>query len=605
MQVFEYDVVVIGAGLSGERAAVAAHHEGASVALVSLVQPRQSHSNAAQGGIQCSLDNMGEHSAGDDWKLHFDDTVRGSDWGADQDVVERVTRIAPRIIREMEYFGAPFSRTDEGKIAQRNFGGTTVWRAAFAADFTGHALLYAVDQEVMRAGIDIYWRMQVISLILNGDRVIGCVALDLRTGDLIAFNAKSVILATGGAGRLYSESTNSIICRGDGLQLAYNTMRVPLGNMEAVQFHPTGMYPVWILLTEGCRGDGGVLRNKDLHEFMWDYAAKKGNLASRDVVSRSMMSEIRAGRGVEGPFGPFLWLDLTHLGAEKIMTRLRDVHDIARDFANVDVITQMAPVKPVQHYTMGGVRTDIDCRAKGVEGLYAAGECGCWDMHGFNRLGGNSMLETLSAGFFAGTAAAKDATGRSAQSGDLPAINDEVKLQNERIEALIKADPVENPHALHEEMGLLMTEKVGIFRTGEHLESAVNSLLDIRKRAENVGLKHKVRGRSLELEIALRLPYMIETALVIAQGALKRTESRGGHYREDYPQRDDKNWLNRTLAYKQDGDFLPRLEYEEVVLTHLPPGDRGYGEKAPPKAPAGTGEKPTEEKEQRNEGDRD
>jgi len=581
MRILDYDVVVVGAGLAGERAAVAAHHEGARVALLSLVQPRQSHSNAAQGGVQCSLDNMGEHSAGDDWKLHFDDTVRGSDWGADQDVVERVTKAAPRLVREMEYFGTPFSRTDDGRIAQRNFGGTTVWRAAFASDFTGHALLYAIDQEVMRAGIDIFWRVQVISLILNGARVIGCVAMDLRTGDLIAFSARSTILATGGAGRLYSETTNAVICRGDGQVLAYNTGLVPLGNMEAVQFHPTGMYPVWILLTEGCRGDGGVLRNKDLHEFMWDYAAKKGNLASRDVVSRGMMSEIRAGRGVEGSFGPYLWLDLTHLGAEKIMTRLRDVHDIARDFAGVNVITEMAPVKPVQHYTMGGVRTDIDCRAKGVEGLYAAGECGCWDMHGFNRLGGNSMLETLAAGYYSGTTAAKEASGRSAHTGDLVAIMDEVRRQDERISKLIAHDPIESPCALLSDAAVIMTEQVGIFRTGEMLEGAVRKLLVLRGRAENVGLTGKVRGRSLELEIALRIPYMIELALTIAQGALVRTESRGGHYREDYPNRDDDNWLNRTLAYKQNDSWLPRLEYERVVITHLPPGDRGYGEKAP------------------------
>jgi fumarate reductase flavoprotein subunit len=581
MRILDYDVVVVGAGLAGERAAVAAHHEGARVALLSLVQPRQSHSNAAQGGVQCSLDNMGEHSAGDDWKLHFDDTVRGSDWGADQDVVERVTKAAPRLIRQMEYFGTPFSRTDDGRIAQRNFGGTSVWRAAFASDFTGHALLYAIDQEVMRAGIDIFWRVQVISLILNGSRVIGCVAMDLRTGDLIAFSARSTILATGGAGRLYSETTNAVICRGDGQVLAYNTGLVPLGNMEAVQFHPTGMYPVWILLTEGCRGDGGVLRNKDLHEFMWDYAAKKGNLASRDVVSRAMMSEIRAGRGVEGSFGPYLWLDLTHLGAEKIMTRLRDVHDIARDFAGVNVITEMAPVKPVQHYTMGGVRTDIDCRAKGVDGLYAAGECGCWDMHGFNRLGGNSMLETLATGYYSGTTAAKEASGRSAHAGDLVAIMDEVRRQDERIAGLIAHDPIEIPGALLGEASVIMTEQVGIFRTGEMLADAVRKLLVLRKRAENVGLTGKVRGRSLELEIALRIPYMIELALTIAQGALVRTESRGGHYREDYPSRDDDNWLNRTLAYKQNDSWLPRLEYEQVVITHLPPGDRGYGEKAP------------------------
>lgn len=581
MKIFDYDVVVIGAGLAGERAAVAAKKEGASVAIISLVQPRQSHSNAAQGGIQVSFDNMGEHSKGDDWKLHFDDTVRGSDWGADQDVVERVTKLAPRFVREMEYYGAPFNRTAEGKIEQRNFGGTTVWRAAFAADFTGHALLYAIDQEVMRLNIDIFWRVQVLSLVVNDKRVIGCVAMDNRSGELIAFNARSVILATGGAGRLYSETTNAVICRGDGHFLAYNTGLVPLGNMEAVQFHPTGLYPIWILLTEGCRGDGGVLRNKDMHEFMWDYAAKKGNLASRDVVSRSMMSEIRAGRGVDGPFGPYLWLDMKHLGREKIMSRLRDVHDICRDFAGIDIVTQMAPVRPVQHYTMGGVRTDIECRAKGVEGLYAAGECGCWDMHGFNRLGGNSLLETIAAGFFAGTNAAREAQGRKPQSGDLHAIHDGIKREEERIKNLISRDPIESAPALHQEMAVLMTEKVGIFRNEDLLQESVNELIKLRERSERIGLKHKVRGRSLELELALRMPYMIDIALCIAQGALVRKESRGAHYREDYPNRDDVNWLNRTLAYKQSGSYLPKLEYESVVITHLPPGDRGYGEKAP------------------------
>lgn len=584
MRILKYDVVVIGAGLAGERAAVEAHRNGSSVAILSLVQPRQSHSNAAQGGVQCSLDNMGEHSAGDDWKLHFDDTIRGSDWGADQDVVERVTSAAPRLIRELEYWGCPFNRTEEGKIAQRNFGGTSVWRAAFAADFTGHAMLYAIDQEVMRNEIKIFWRVQVISLILNGAKVIGCIVIDLRSGDLVAFQAKSTIIASGGAGKLFSESSNAINCRGDGHSLAYNTGRIPLGNMEAIQFHPTGMYPVWILLTEGCRGDGGVLRNAQHHEFMWDYAAKMGNLASRDVVSRAIMSEIRAGRGVEGPFGPHVWLDLTHLGEEKIMTRLRDVHDIARDFAGLDVVTEMAPVKPVQHYTMGGIRMDIDCRVRGIEGLYACGECACWDMHGFNRLGGNSLLETIVSGFYSGTTASKEASGCSSYDTDQKAIQDEYNIQKERIDILIATDPKETSFALHEEMALLMTEQVGIFRTGELLKDAVNKLLDIRERSNNLGLSCKSRGRSLELEMALRIHGMIDLALIISQGALARKESRGAHYREDFPNRDDENWLKRTLAYKRDGEYLPRLEYEDVVITHLPPGDRGYGEKPPPPA---------------------
>lgn len=588
MRILHYDVVIIGAGLAGERAAIEAGKNGATVVLLSLVQPRQSHTNAAQGGVQCSLDNMGEKSAGDNWKLHFDDTVKGSDWGADQDVVERVTKVAPKLIRELEYWGCPFNRTPDGKIAQRDFGGTSVWRTAFASDFIGHALLYACDQEVSRLGIDIFWRIQVISLILNEKRIIGCVALDLRTGELIAFNGRSTILATGGAGRIFAESSNAVICRGDGHVVAFDTGLIPLANMEAIQFHPTGLYPVWILMTEGCRGDGGVLRNKDGHEFMWDYSSTKGNLASRDVVSRGMMNEIRSGRGIVGPIGSYVYLDLTHLGEEKIMTRLRDMHDIARDFIGINIIREQIPVRPVQHFTMGGIKMDIDTRVKGVEGLYAAGECGCWDLHGFNRLGGNSLLETIAAGMFSGQYAAQEGLGRSAGENDLRCIHDEVRLQQERIDNLIKRETVENPQILLRELMVTMTNHFGVFRKGDILEAGINKLLDLRKRSEKIGLKHGGRSKSLELEMALRIEGMIDVALCIGHGANNRTESRGGHFREDFPMRDDEHWLKRTLMYKNgdasSGSHLPRIEYEEIVITLLPPGDRGYAETAPPPA---------------------
>ncbi|HEX9745925.1 MAG TPA: FAD-binding protein, partial [bacterium] len=393
------------------------------------------------------------------------------------------------------------------------------------------------------------------------------------------FYAKSTILATGGAGRLFAESTNAVICRGDGLSLAFDTGKVPLGNMEAIQFHPTGLYPVWILMTEGCRGDGGVLRNKDNHEFMWDYSSTKGNLASRDVVSRGMMSEIRNGRGIPGNFGPHIWLDLTHLGVEKIMTRLRDMHDICRDFIGINIITEKIPVRPVQHYTMGGVRTDADTRCKGVEGLYAVGECACWDLHGFNRLGGNSLLETLVAGLYGGEVAGKEALDRSEGENDLKCIHEEVKKQDARIRKLIENEPIENPQQLVRELTQNMTDHFGVFRTQDVMQEGLDKLLEIRERADKIGLAHNVGRKSLELEQALRTPGMVDAALCIAYGAVTRTESRGGHYRDDYPSRDDENWLKRTLAYKNsNGEYLPRLDYDEIKITHLPPGDRGYNE---------------------------
>ena len=575
MKIREYDVVVVGAGLAGERAAIEAKLNGANVAIISLVPPRQSHTNAAQGGIQCSLDNMGEHSKGDNWELHFYDTVKGSDWGANQDCVERFTKNANWIVRQMEYWGTPFSRTEEGKIAQRNFGGTSVWRAAFVADITGHSLLYTADTVVMKLGIDVYYREQVLSLILNDNRCVGVVSMDLITGELIAYHAKSTILATGGYGRLFRDSTNAIINRGDGMSIAFMTGKIPLANMEAVQFHPTGLYPTWILITEGARGDGGVLRNKNGDEFMWDYAPEKGNLASRDVVSRAIMNEIREGRGFEGPYGGYVHLDLTHLGKEKIYTRLRDIADISKYFADVDVTKEPIPIRPVQHYSMGGIRTNIELEVYNVSGLYACGEAACWDIHGFNRLGGNSLLDTLVSGYFAGKNAAKFASETIPNyNSDRDAISDEVERQKERIQKLMETKNGQPFYYYINKIQNTLTDKVGIFRNGKDLKEAVDELSKLKEQLNNLHLRYKQIGTNRELELALRVEGMVEVALTIAYSALMRTESRGAHFREDYPKRDDEKWLNRTLAYKTDD--LPRLEYEDVVITTLPPAERKY-----------------------------
>ena len=575
MKLREYDVVVVGAGLAGERAAIEAKLNGANVAIISLVPPRQSHTNAAQGGVQCSLDNMGEHSKGDNWELHFYDTVKGSDWGANQDCVERFTKNANWIVRQMEYWGAPFSRTEEGKIAQRNFGGTSVWRAAFIADITGHSLLYTADTVVIKLGIDVYYREQVLSLIMNGDRCVGVVSMDLRTGELIAYHAKSTIFATGGYGRLFRESTNAIINRGDGMSIAFMTGKIPLANMEAVQFHPTGLYPTWILITEGARGDGGILRNKNGERFMKKYAPNKLELASRDVVSRAIMTEIREGRGFEGPYGGYVHLDLTHLGKEKIYTRLRDIADISKYFADVDVTKEPIPVRSVQHYSMGGIRTNIDLEVYNVKGLYACGEVACWDVHGFNRLGGNSLLDTLVSGYFAGKNAAKYASEIVPNyNSDRAAIQDEVEKQNSRIQKLLETRDGKHFNYFITNIQNTLTDKVGIFRNGKELQEAVDELMKLKEQLNNLHLRYKQLGTNRELELALRVEGMVEVALTIAYSALKRTESRGAHYREDFPKRDDENWLNRTLAYKTDD--LPRLEYEDVVITTLPPAERKY-----------------------------
>lgn len=576
-KVYFSDVVIVGAGLAGERAAVECASKGLSVSIISLVEPRRSHSNAAQGGIQASLGNMKE-SEGDDWKTHFEDTVRGSDWGADQDVVELVCKLAPSLVRQMEYFGTPFSRTAEGKIAQRNFGGTAKWRTCYASDGTGHALLYALDSQVGRLKIPVFARQQAVSLIHNGQKCFGVIARDSASGEIAAFAAKAVVLACGGYGRLYRESTNALINWGDGMNLAFKTGAVPLGNMEAVQFHPTGLVQNGILMTEGCRGDGGVLLDKDGYEFMGDYAPKaknNGNLASRDVVARGMMKRIRGGFGVKSPYGEHLWLDIKRLGKEHIEKKLSDIAFICRNFIGVDPVKDLIPVRPVQHYSMGGVRTDIFGEAYGLKGLFAAGETACWDLHGFNRLGGNSLLETIAAGYVVGSRIV-DCVKNTDSVFRSSFIEKEMKNQEEKIKAIIGRQRGESGAPILEELQNVLSDKAGIFRNADSLYEALISLELLSEKAEQIAIQRGNLSANRELEMALRLPGMIKLGIAIVSGALNRRESRGSHYREDYPKRDDANFLKRTLAYSTELGVV--IKYEDVAITHLPPGDRGYGE---------------------------
>jgi fumarate reductase flavoprotein subunit len=587
------DVLVIGAGLAGERTAVEAAAHGHEVIILSLVPPRRSHSVAAQGGMQAALGNM-DRSAGDSPDVHFEDTVKGADWGCDQDVARVFVNLAPVAVRQMAHWGVPWSRVvpgpkrlpdgdlvyesreKEGLIAARNFGGTKKWRACFCSDGTGHSLLYTMDNVALQLGVQVHDRAESLALIHDGERCYGAVVRDLRNGELRTYLARATVIATGGYGRIYGHSTNAVINEGTGMAIALDTGTVPLGNMEAVQFHPTGIVPGDILVTEGCRGDGGYLLDKDEHRFMPDYEPEKKELASRDVVSRRMVHHTRQGHAVESPYGPHLWLDIRHLGQEHIETYLRDVAEICQDFLGLDPVHQPIPVRPTQHYSMGGVRTDIGGRAYGLTGLYAAGEAACWDLHGFNRLGGNSVAETVVMGMVVGNSIAQDLAGSEVTFSDA-AVRAATAQVGERLAALVSYG-LEYVYDLRQRMCEVLMEKVGVFRNGGQLSEAIDELQELLERSQRVGLRSSGRGPDPEVSAALRFPGMIRLAISIAYGALQRTESRGSHYREDYPARNDEFWLRRTLATWPPGAALPRLSYEPVKITELPPGERGYGE---------------------------
>jgi fumarate reductase flavoprotein subunit len=591
------DVLVIGGGLAGERAAIEASSFGNEVIILSLVPPRRSHSSAAQGGMQASLGNCAK-GIGDNPDVHFADTVKGSDWGCDQDRARLFCELAPIAVRQMSYWGVPWNRVvagrkqlpkdgswiedskeKEGLITARDFGGVAKWRCAYTSDGTGHSLLYTMDNVVVKLGLTVHDRMEAISLIHHNGICHGAVARDLRTGRLTVYLAKSTVIATGGAGRIYGmKSTNAVISEGMGQAISLDTGVVPLGNMEAVQFHPTGLAHVSILMTEGARGDGGYLLDKNKHRFMPDYEPEKKELASRDVVSRRMVQHMREGLGIEEAGDNFLWLDVRHLGKQHLETNLRDVTELARDFVGVDPVTELVPVRPTQHYTMGGVRTDIDGHAYGLKGLFAAGEAACWDMHGFNRLGGNSVAETIVMGMVVGRKAAEYIDGLEV-SYPMHVAREAVIKQEDRINRLVAGtDGNEDCFAVLRDAAGVLEKKVHIFRNGKDLDQGVEELREIYARALRLGLKSNGIGVSPELSQALRTPGMVRMALCVAYGAAQRTESRGSHYREDCPKRNDDKWLNRTLAFWQEGQDLPNLQYEPVVITESPPGSRGYGE---------------------------
>lgn len=599
MKIIYTDSLVIGGGLAGLRVAIATRQRGLDTIVLSLIPAKRSHSAAAQGGMQASLANTTK-GEDDNEDVHFADTVKGSDWGCDQEVARMFTQVAPKAIRELAAMGVPWSRVRKGErevvvnaqrvkivekdenhglITARDFGGTKKWRTCFTADGTGHTMLYAMDNRAIELGIPVHERKEAIALIHDGKTCYGAVVRDLITGELVAYVARATTIATGGYGRIYAVSTNAIICEGIGAAIALETGVATLGNMEAVQFHPTAIVPVGILTTEGCRGDGGLLKDKDGYRFMPDYEPDKKELASRDVVSRRMTEHIRKGKGVPSRYGDHLWLDITLLGKAHIEKNLREVQEICHYFLGIDPVKDFIPVRPTQHYSMGGIRTKPSGESPTLSGLFAAGEASCWDMHGFNRLGGNSVAETVVAGMIVGEHVA-DYVQTAKVNIDTQLVETLVRREQVKILELIDRPQGENVYELKAAMQAIMMDKVGIFRTGPELEKAVHELRDLYRRSKNIAVRAKVTHANPELSEAIRVPKMLKLALCVAAGALARTESRGAHAREDFPARNDRDWLKRTLAtWKGEGDELPTLSYEDldIMKMELPPGFRGYG----------------------------
>lgn len=603
MKIIHTDALVLGGGLAGLRTAIGMKKRGHEVLCLSLVPPKRSHSAAAQGGMQASLANS-KKGEGDNEDVHFIDTIKGSDWGADQQVVRMFVDTAPKAVRELATWGVPWNRVEKGDhqsvidgkkvivtepenahglITARNFGGTQKWRTCYVADGTGHSMLYTMSNQAIANNIPVHERMEALSLIHDGKRCTGVIARNLISGELVAYIAKATCIATGGFGRIYRSTTNAVINEGMGAALALETGIVALGNMEAIQFHPTAIFPAGILVTEGCRGDGGLLLDANLHRFMPDYEPEKKELASRDVVSRWMETHIAKGFGVKSRFGEHLWLDIRLLGEHHINTKLREVKEICQYFLGIDPVKDLIPVRPAQHYSMGGVRTNYKGQCPTLLGLYSCGEAACWDIHGFNRLGGNSVAETVVAGMIVGEYMA------DFLDGDQSDINVSTSLittfyveEKNKLAAFYDQDNTENPFEIMHEMQELMTNNVAIFRNKDKLIQAIEQLTLLRIRAKKIRVHAKTNGANPALVAAYRVQKMLKLSLCTAYGALQREESRGAHSREDFPLRDDEKWLNRTIVtWPAEQDKLPTLNYEKININEMEmaPSWRGYGAK--------------------------
>jgi fumarate reductase flavoprotein subunit len=565
-----YDVLVVGGGLAGIRAAIAAVEANprVRVGMVSKVYPMRSHTVSAEGGAAAVM------RPEDSYQTHAFDTIKGSDYLADQDVVEAFVREAPVEIIQMEHWGCPWSRDSDGKISVRPFGGMTTWRTCFAADKSGFHMLHTVFQTSLKyQQITRHDEAFVTKLLVEDSRCIGVVAFDIRTGRFDAITAKSVILATGGLGRVYAFTTNGNICTGDGMALAYRA-GVGLKDMEMVQFHPTGLPFTGILITEAVRGEGGYLLNNEGERFLKRYVPNKMELGPRDIISRAMITEFEAGRGFDGPHGKYMHLDVRHLGEDLIDRKLPFMRELGREFVGIDIVTDPIPVRPVQHYMMGGVDADISGETP-ILGLYAAGECANVGLNGGNRLGSNSLSECLVFGAAAGRHAAQYAS--SAKPVSANPVDAMLWDEARRVESgyLEKKGGEERMGAIREEMQREMDAGAGVFRTKEGLEKLIEQLGGLRERFERVKIEDSSRTFNTELVAALELDYMLEVSQAIAVSALAREESRGAHARRDFPDRDDAKFLRHTVAHRREA-ARPRLEYRDVRITNFQPQARTY-----------------------------
>ncbi|KAA5607336.1 fumarate reductase (quinol) flavoprotein subunit [Roseospira marina] len=582
METIQSDVVIIGAGGAGLRAAIALAETdpGLRIALLSKVYPMRSHTCAAEGGA------AGVIKGDDSMDLHFGDTVGGGDWLCDQDAVEYFIDQAPKELTQLEHWGCPWSREKDGSVGVRPFGGMKIKRTWFAADKTGFHLLHTLFQTSLKyESIRRFDEVFTTDLIVADGRVQGCCAIEMRSGEMIQFQAPAVIICSGGAGRIFPFTTNGAIKTGDGMALAYRA-GVPLKDMEFVQYHPTGLPSTGILLTEGCRGEGGVLRNKDGYRYLQDYGMgpetplgepvlKTMELGPRDRLSQAFWQEQKKGNTIPTKWGDCVYLDLRHLGEAKINERLPFVRDLAKSYSGVDMVTDMVPIRPVVHYMMGGIHTDINA-ATPLPGLFAAGECACVSINGANRLGSNSLTELLVFGRRAGESALAYVRGDSKPTVDTAEAGRQAAAAQARIQALFdRADGGETISGIRDEMQHTMEEGAGIYREEEPLKETTAKVASLRARQTGIALKDKSKVFNTELTAALELGSMLDVAEAVALSALNRKESRGSHQRLDYVDRDDKTYLKHSMAHYQ-GEEAPRIDYLDVVITKSQPGVRDY-----------------------------
>ncbi len=594
-EIITHDVIVVGAGLAGTWAAMTAAKQGVTdIGVLSKIHPLRSHSGAAQGGIAAALNNVRPVADTgprgplepipegatdiDSWELHMFDTIKGSDWLGDQDAIEIMVKEAPAIIYEYEHMGCVFSRLPDGRIAQRRFGGHSAPRANYSKDYTGHVLLHTIHEQALRHGVKFYSEWYCLDLIIEDNVCRGVVALEIVTGKIYTMRAKAVMFGTGGYGRAYKITSNAYANTGDGVAIAYNA-GVPLMDMEFVQFHPTGLYRHGILMSEACRGEGGYLTNSNGDRFMSNYAPDKMELAPRDLVSRSEQTEIDQGRGI-GPDGQGIYLDLRHLGREKILNRLPQIRELAIDFVGIDPIENPIPIQPTAHYSMGGIPTDAngqviaDAEGTPIRGFYAAGECACVSVHGANRLGTNSLLEASLFGRRSGLAIAEFIKGGAALA---PLPGDPAEESGGRLGRLLDQEGERSIDGIAQELKVNMTDNCGIFRSEQSLEKALSKVHELQATFGQARIMDKGSRFNTDLLGAIETEHLLTFSEVIVAGALARTESRGAHSRTDFRQRDDENWLKHTMAHKQDGEG-PRLSYKSVNIDwdRYPPQERKY-----------------------------